>query len=44
MVLGNPINVEPGVGSDGCIGAPLAPGVGFDVDLRDLEQRAFARV
>ncbi len=40
----NPIVVEPGIAHDGTIGAPELPGVGFDVDVRDLEQRAIARV
>lgn len=40
----NPIVVEPGIGADGTIGAPSLPGVGFDVDLRELKQHAMARL
>jgi L-alanine-DL-glutamate epimerase-like enolase superfamily enzyme len=36
MVLTNPVRVEPGVGSDGHVKAPLAPGIGFEIDLGGL--------
>jgi L-alanine-DL-glutamate epimerase-like enolase superfamily enzyme len=36
MVLTNPIQVEPGVGRDGNVKAPLAPGIGFEIDLGEL--------
>jgi len=37
MVLTNPISVEPGVGPDGCVRAPMAPGIGFEIDLDRLK-------
>jgi L-alanine-DL-glutamate epimerase-like enolase superfamily enzyme len=37
MVLTNPISVEPGVGADGHIRPPEAPGIGFDVDVEALQ-------
>ncbi len=36
MVLTNPIRVEPGVQRDGFIRPPAAPGIGYDIDLREL--------
>ncbi len=44
LVTANPIVVEPGIDRDGFIHAPTLPGVGFDVDLADLERRATARL
>jgi L-alanine-DL-glutamate epimerase-like enolase superfamily enzyme len=42
LITCNPIVVESGVERDGQIYAPKLPGVGFDVDLADLERRAVA--
>jgi L-alanine-DL-glutamate epimerase-like enolase superfamily enzyme len=40
----NPIEVEPGIDREGHIHASTLPGVGFDVDVADLEKRAVARL
>lgn len=40
----NPIEVEPGIDREGNIHASTLPGVGFDVDVADLERRAIARL
>ena len=40
----NPIEVEAGIDHEGYIHAPTLPGVGFDVDVHDLEKRAVARL
>ena len=42
LITSNPIDVEPSIDRDGSIHAPELPGVGFDVDLHDLERRATA--
>ena len=44
MIFSNPIEVEEGIDRDGNIHAPTLPGVGFDVDLADLQKRAIARL
>ncbi len=44
LVTSNPIDVEPGIDRDGFIHASKLPGVGFDVDASDLEQRALAKI
>jgi L-alanine-DL-glutamate epimerase-like enolase superfamily enzyme len=44
LITSNPIDVEPGVDGEGFIHAPTRSGVGFDIDLQDLEKRAIARV
>ncbi len=40
----NPIDVELGIDREGFIHAPNRSGVGFEVDVRDLEQRAIAQL
>lgn len=40
----NPIDVEPAVDREGYIHAPTLPGVGFEVNVRDLERRAIAKL
>lgn len=40
----NPIVVEPEIDHEGFIHAPTLPGVGFAIDLHDLEQRATAQI
>ncbi len=40
----NPIVVEPGIDREGQIHAPELPGVGFEADVYDLEQRASAHL
>jgi L-alanine-DL-glutamate epimerase-like enolase superfamily enzyme len=40
----NPIVVELGIERDGSIRAPALPGVGFEIDARELEQRAVAQL
>jgi L-alanine-DL-glutamate epimerase-like enolase superfamily enzyme len=42
LVTCNPIEVEPGIGRDGAIGAPEPPGVGFAVTIDDLARNAVA--
>lgn len=44
MVLSNPIDVEPGVDGEGYIHAPREPGVGFALDVEELERKAVARL
>lgn len=44
LVTSNPIEVEPGIDREGYIRAPTLPGVGFDVDRKDLEKRAVAHL
>ena len=44
LITCNPIDVEPGIDREGFIHAPTIPGVGFDVDLADLQKRAIARL
>jgi L-alanine-DL-glutamate epimerase-like enolase superfamily enzyme len=36
MVLTNPVQIEPGVGRDGMVRAPMTPGIGYEMDLDAL--------
>jgi L-alanine-DL-glutamate epimerase-like enolase superfamily enzyme len=36
MVLTNPVQIEPGVGRDGLVQAPMTPGIGYQMDLEAL--------
>lgn len=40
----NPIQVEPGVDRTGHIHAPQLAGIGYQIDVRDLERRAVAQL
>ncbi|HEX2910871.1 MAG TPA: enolase C-terminal domain-like protein [Chloroflexia bacterium] len=40
----NPIEVEPEIDREGFIHAPTGPGVGFEVDMRELEEKAIAKL
>ncbi|HET8522531.1 MAG TPA: enolase C-terminal domain-like protein [Thermomicrobiales bacterium] len=42
LITCNPIDVEKGIDREGNIHAPEGCGVGFEVDLKDLEKRAIA--
>lgn len=42
LITCNPIEVEPGIDRQGTIHAPTAPGVGFAVDVQQLERSAVA--
>ncbi len=42
LITCNPIEVEPSIDRQGTIHAPTAPGVGFDVDVQQLERSAVA--
>lgn len=44
LITSNPIDVEEGIDRDGNIHAPKLPGIGFDVDVADLEKRSIARI
>ena len=44
LVPCNPIEVEAGIDREGYIHAPALPGVGFDVDVQELEKRAIAQL
>ena len=44
LVVSNPIDVEPGIDNEGYIHAPTLPGVGFDIDVKELERRATAKL
>lgn len=43
LVTCNPIDVEPGIDREGFIHPPTGTGVGFEVDARDLAQRAIVQ-
>ena len=42
LIDANPIVVEQGIDREGYIHAPTVPGVGFDVDVQELERIAVA--
>ncbi len=44
LIASNPIDVEPGIDREGYIHAPGVVGIGFEVDVRDLERRAIAKL
>jgi len=44
LITCTPIEVETGIDREGYIHAPQLPGVGFDIDVRDLEHYATARL
>ena len=44
LVTSNPIDVEAGIDREGFIHAPDGPGIGFEIDLAQLEEQAYARL
>jgi L-alanine-DL-glutamate epimerase-like enolase superfamily enzyme len=44
LVRCNPIEVEPGIDREGNIAAPTGPGVGWEIDVKDLQKRAVAKL
>ena len=43
LVTCNPIDVEPGIGRDGCISPPDVPGIGWDTELAPRKPRRWRR-
>lgn len=44
LVTSNPIEVESVIDQDGYVHAPAGPGVGFDIEVEDLKERAIAEL
>jgi L-alanine-DL-glutamate epimerase-like enolase superfamily enzyme len=44
LIMSNPIDVEPGIDREGFIHAPKKLGVGWDVDLKEVEKQAIAKL